>query len=187
MRRAIFALIPALALTALVAAEGQGQAPGQGQQAAPPRVEDPVGRGGRGGRGRGVAIEAGQECPAGMTLVRVGQCQPPDFPPPSIVDYRPNSSLVVEQTPVPRAKVPVVDILSHVVPTAQTMGQLVREMDALNLRVLETRDEYFDYYRPYHAFWKMYGLDLPDEVLRKVYYQNALRVTPGLPRNGWPR
>jgi predicted TIM-barrel fold metal-dependent hydrolase len=47
-------------------------------------------------------------------------------------------------------------------------------------RVLETADEYFDYYRKRHAFWKMYGLDLPDEVLKKVYYKNALRVIPGL-------
>ena len=28
-------------------------------------------------------------------------------------------------------------------------------------RVLETADEYFDYYRKRHAFWKMYGLALP--------------------------
>ena len=24
-------------------------------------------------------------------------------------------------------------------------------------------DEYFDYYRDYHAFWKLYGIDLPDD------------------------
>ena len=29
-------------------------------------------------------------------------------------------------------------------------------------------------------------MDLPDVVLRKVYYQNALRVVPGLPQTGWP-
>ena len=52
-------------------------------------------------------------------------------------------------------------------------------------RVFETGDEYFDYYRDYHAFWKLYGLQLPDEVLRKVYHANALRVTPGLPQGGW--
>jgi len=46
-------------------------------------------------------------------------------------------------------------------------------------RVLESSDEYFDYYRRRHAFWKMYGLDLPDEVLKKLYYKNALRVIPG--------
>jgi predicted TIM-barrel fold metal-dependent hydrolase len=54
-------------------------------------------------------------------------------------------------------------------------------------RVFETRDEYFDYYRHYHAFWKLYGIDLPDEVLAKVYYGNALRITPKLPKTGWPR
>jgi uncharacterized protein len=53
-------------------------------------------------------------------------------------------------------------------------------------RVFETADEYFDYYRDYHAFWKLYGMDLPDEVLKKVYYKNALRVTPGLPKEGFP-
>jgi len=53
-------------------------------------------------------------------------------------------------------------------------------------RVLETRDEYFDYYRSYHAFWKLYGIDLPDTVLQKVYFRNALKITPRLPRAGWP-
>ncbi|MEM7051890.1 MAG: amidohydrolase family protein [Acidobacteriota bacterium] len=43
-------------------------------------------------------------------------------------------------------------------------------------RTLETADEYFDYYRKRHAHWKLYGLDLPDEVLRKLYYGNALRL-----------
>lgn len=49
-------------------------------------------------------------------------------------------------------------------------------------RVFETSDDYFDYYRNYHAFWKLYGIALPDSVLKKVYYQNAIRITPGLPR-----
>ena len=31
------------------------------------------------------------------------------------------------------------------------------------------------------------ALDLPDDVLRKVYYQNALRITQGIPQTGWPR
>ena len=47
-------------------------------------------------------------------------------------------------------------------------------------RVFETGDEYFPYYRKYHAQWKLYGLDLPDDVLRAVYYENALRIIPGL-------
>ncbi len=52
-------------------------------------------------------------------------------------------------------------------------------------RTLETADEYFDYYRDYHAFWKLYGLALPDEVLKKLYYKNALKLVKGLPQAGW--
>jgi predicted TIM-barrel fold metal-dependent hydrolase len=402
MRRAALVLSTAVLAAALAAAQG------------------PARQGGGGGRGRGVQIQPGEECPPGMTLVGVGQCRAPEFPPPSIVDYRPKATLVVEEHPVPRAKFPVVDMHSHTGPTPQTIDQLLKEMDALNIRVLnnlsggsgsalklrvdyirstkfadrftvfangldgfrdvepgygrkaaaqldedvrngaigfkifkqtgmdtlkkdgtrlkindpelaplwdtaarlnipviihtgepqeffrqpdmhnerwlelslfgdrrqylnritfeelvaerndlfrkfpktrfisahfgwhannlglaarlldaspnvtlelaailydlgrqpraahdffvkyqdrilfgkdtyappefpyywrvlETKDEYFDYYRDYHAFWNLYGMELPDAVLRKVYYQNAVRVTPGLPQSGWPR
>ena len=54
-------------------------------------------------------------------------------------------------------------------------------------RVFETADEYFDYYRDYHAFWKMYGMALPDEVLKKVYYKNAIKTFKGMPTSGWPQ
>ena len=53
-------------------------------------------------------------------------------------------------------------------------------------RVLESDDEYFPYYKRYHAFWRMYGLDLSDEVLKKVYYKNALRLIPGLDASLFP-
>ncbi len=53
-------------------------------------------------------------------------------------------------------------------------------------RVFETDDDYFDYYRKYHAFWQMYGLDLPDEVLRKIYYENALDLVPKIDRSLFP-
>lgn len=53
-------------------------------------------------------------------------------------------------------------------------------------RTLETADEYFDHDRKYHGIWKMYGLELPDEVLKKVYYKNALRIVPGINRAGFP-
>jgi len=53
-------------------------------------------------------------------------------------------------------------------------------------RVFETADEYFDYYRDYHAFWKLYGMDLPDDVLQAMYYGNALRVIPNMPTAGFP-
>jgi len=53
-------------------------------------------------------------------------------------------------------------------------------------RVLESDDEYFPYYKKYHAFWAMYGLDLPDDVLRKVYYKNALKLIPDLDKSLFP-
>ena len=53
-------------------------------------------------------------------------------------------------------------------------------------RVLETDHEYFPYYRKYHAFWRMYGLELPDDVLRAIYYGNAVRIIPGLDESLFP-
>lgn len=53
-------------------------------------------------------------------------------------------------------------------------------------RVLESDDEYFPYHKKYHAFWPMYGLDLSDEVLKKVYYKNSLRIVPGLDKSLFP-
>lgn len=51
-------------------------------------------------------------------------------------------------------------------------------------RFLETRDEYFEYPdyigRWGHSRWRIYGLGLPDEVLKKIYHENALRLIPGL-------
>lgn len=54
-------------------------------------------------------------------------------------------------------------------------------------RVLESGDEYFPYYKKYHAFWRMYGLNLPDEILKKLYYKNALRIIPGLDATAFPK
>jgi predicted TIM-barrel fold metal-dependent hydrolase len=53
-------------------------------------------------------------------------------------------------------------------------------------RTLETADEYFPYYRKRHAFWSLYGLDLPDDVLKKIYYKNALRIIPGIDKARFP-
>ncbi len=46
-------------------------------------------------------------------------------------------------------------------------------------RFLETEDEYFDYAPapvPPQGRWRIYGLGLPDPILRKVYHQNADRL-----------
>jgi len=53
-------------------------------------------------------------------------------------------------------------------------------MYRLHFRFLETADEYFEY--PSHASrqgrWNIYGLFLPDDVLRRVYRDNARRLLP---------
>ena len=68
------------------------------------------------------------------------------------------------------------------------MGKDIWNADefATYFRVLETEDEYFDYYRKRHAFWKMYGLGLPDDVLKKIYYKNALKLIPAIDRTQFP-
>lgn len=58
-------------------------------------------------------------------------------------------------------------------------------------RFLESRDEYFSYSEksiPPQGLWKIYGIDLPDEVLRQIYHENAARVIPGVRERlaNWP-
>src|SRR5688500_15871296 len=93
---------------------------------------------GQGGRGQGprVTIKPGEECQPGMTEVRAQTCQAPEKPPPSIVDYRPRSTVVAPEHLVPKAKYPVIDIHNHTTITAGNIDQMIREMDELNLRVL---------------------------------------------------
>lgn len=57
---------------------------------------------------------------------------------------------------------------------------------ATYFRVLETEDEYFPYHKKYHAFWRMYGLGLSDEILKKVYYKNALKIIPNIDKSMFP-
>jgi predicted TIM-barrel fold metal-dependent hydrolase len=46
-----------------------------------------------------------------------------------------------------------------------------------HFRWLETADEYFDYWGyPGQGRWKIYGMDLPDAVLEKIYHKNAERI-----------
>jgi predicted TIM-barrel fold metal-dependent hydrolase len=54
-------------------------------------------------------------------------------------------------------------------------------------RVLETEDEYFQYHKRYHAFWRMYGLGLSDDVLKKIYYKNALSLIPSIDKGQFPK
>jgi predicted TIM-barrel fold metal-dependent hydrolase len=53
------------------------------------------------------------------------------------------------------------------------------ELYRIYYRFLETEDEYFDYAPapvPPQGRWRIYGLGLPDAILRKVYHENADRL-----------
>lgn len=53
------------------------------------------------------------------------------------------------------------------------------ELYEIYYRFLETEDEYFDYAPariPPQGRWRIYGINLPETILRKVYYENAARL-----------
>ncbi len=53
------------------------------------------------------------------------------------------------------------------------------ELYEIYYRFLETEDEYFDYAPapvPPQGRWRIYGLGLPDGILKKVYHENAERL-----------
>lgn len=61
-------------------------------------------------------------------------------------------------------------------------GRTDQERNSVYYRFLETDDEYFDYYNhpfPTEGEWKIYGVFLPDEALRKIYHENAERALAG--------
>jgi uncharacterized protein len=70
-----------------------------------------------------------------------------------------------------------------------TDGNPSREVEEFwtpHFRYLETNDEYFNHPAqlvgpmgaPLHGRWAIHGAYLPDAVLRKIYYQNALKYLP---------
>jgi predicted TIM-barrel fold metal-dependent hydrolase len=69
------------------------------------------------------------------------------------------------------------------------MGKDIYEVNEYKwyFRCLETRDEYIEYYRKRHAFWRIYGFQLDDEVLKKIYYKNALKLVPGIDAASFPK
>ena len=64
-------------------------------------------------------------------------------------------------------------------------GKDIYKMDEyyIYFQVLETDDEYIEYYRKRHGLWRLYGLNLSDEILKKVYFENALKIFPNIDPN----
>jgi predicted TIM-barrel fold metal-dependent hydrolase len=62
-------------------------------------------------------------------------------------------------------------------------GRPDQPRELIYYRYLETDDEYFNYYDnpfPTEGEWRIYGAYLPDDVLKKIYHDNAERALHGL-------
>jgi predicted TIM-barrel fold metal-dependent hydrolase len=69
------------------------------------------------------------------------------------------------------------DAVPHTTSTPQQL--FGDELYEIYFRFLETEDEYFDYapaHKPPQGRWQIYGIGLPETILKKVYYQNAARL-----------
>ena len=89
------------------------------------------------------AARPGAGCPAGTTEVRPGACRAPQRPPPSLVDYRPRSTLVTPSHLVRRAKYPVIDFHGHPddrLRSTDALGAMVRSLDSINVRLMLSAD-----------------------------------------------
>ena len=84
------------------------------------------------------AVAAQQPQGPGQIRPRPGTGREPEFPAPKITDYKPKSTLVVPQHPVPRAKFPVVDIHGHppALVNAQAIQTVLDAMNQLNIQVM---------------------------------------------------
>src|SRR5215210_3618242 len=65
------------------------------------------------GGARGTQIQPGESCPPGTTEIRPRNCMGPETPAPSILDYRPRSTLVSTAHMVKTARYPAIDFHGH--------------------------------------------------------------------------
>ncbi len=103
-----------------------------------------AGRGGGGGGGRGTAFAPGDtSCPLGQTEIRPRSCMAPEFTPPSILDYRPRTTLVADAHMVKTSKYPSIDFHGHpnqLIDSESGLDSLGRALDALNVRMMVSAD-----------------------------------------------
>src|SRR5688572_9224485 len=89
--------------------------------------------------GGGTPIKPGEQCPPGMTEIRPRNCMAPRETPPSILDYRPKSMLVVPEHKVPKAKYPVIDFHGHPqgqIGSVESLENLRETLDGINVRLM---------------------------------------------------
>src|SRR5215475_8981128 len=138
-----------------------------------------VAQGGRGG-GRGTPIAAGESCPPGTTEIRPRSCMAPELAPPSILDYRPHSTLVVPVHMVKTAKYPAIDFHGHPqgLLTPEGVMTLVNALDSLNVRMMVSADN-LSGDRLQRAVAAVRGSDKSKDRVRILAGINFQNVGPG--------
>src|SRR5258706_13492695 len=91
------------------------------------------------GAQRATSIQLGESCPPGMTEVRPRSCMAPEDAAPSILDYRPRSTLVAPAHFVKKARYPAIDFHGHpwgMLGSVESLARLGADLDSLNVRVM---------------------------------------------------
>ena len=91
------------------------------------------------GAQRATSIQPGESCPPGMTEIRPRSCMAPEEAAPSILDYRPRSTLVAPTHLVKKAPYPAIDFHGHpqgMLGSVESLARLGADLDSLNVRMM---------------------------------------------------
>src|SRR6266550_9572255 len=94
---------------------------------------------GQPGGDRATSIKPGESCPPGTTEIRPRSCMGPEEAAPSILDYRPRSTLVVPEHMVKEARYPAIDFHGHpqgMLGSTESLARLGADLDGLNVRMM---------------------------------------------------
>src|SRR4029079_1024671 len=86
-----------------------------------------------------ISIKPAESCPPGTTEIRPRSCLGPQEAAPSILDYRPRSTLVVPEHEVKKARYPAIDFHGHpqgMLGSVESLARMGADLDALNVRMI---------------------------------------------------
>ncbi len=111
-----------------------------------------------------------------MTEWRADNCRAPEFPAPSIVDYRPHSTVVATPHMVPKAKYGAVDYHAHVagmLTSQESLAAFMKQLDSIGVQLALSADN-------------MSGerLQRAVEVVRNSPYKDRVRILTGISFQG---
>src|ERR1700674_2915718 len=91
------------------------------------------------GAANATSIKPGESCPPGMTEIRPRSCKAPEEAAPSILDYRPRSTLVEPTHLVKKARYPAIEFHGHpqgMLGSVESLARLGADLDGLHVRMM---------------------------------------------------